>query len=131
MAVYTELSQPFIEELANEYDFGRVAKVVGIPEGSVNSNYVIEAARGRFLVRVDEVKSESEVDAKSICWAFCANTPFHVPHPLQDRMGRFYRDYETKCASAVPLSRGASSTAATSATEPARDHRPRRSPIFT
>ncbi len=99
MAVYTELSQPFIEELANEYNFGRVAKVVGIPEGSVNSNYVIEAARGRFLVRVDEVKSESEVRREIDLLAFLRKHSFPCPHPLQDRTGRFYRDYDSKCAS--------------------------------
>ena len=58
MAVYTELSKPFLKELADDYGLGRVTGATGIPEGSVNTNYVLEAAKGKFLLRVDEVKGE-------------------------------------------------------------------------
>jgi homoserine kinase type II len=99
MAVYTELSKVFLSELAEDYNIGRVNKATGIAEGSVNSNFLIEAARGRFLVRVDEVKSESEVRREIDLLAFLRKHSFPCPHPLQDRGGRFYRDYESKCAS--------------------------------
>ena len=56
MAVYTELTKPFLKELADDYGLGRVGSFAGIPEGSVNSNYLLETAKGRFLLRVDEVK---------------------------------------------------------------------------
>ena len=51
MAVYTELSKPFLKELADDYGLGRVTSATGIPEGSVNTNYVLEAAKGKFLLR--------------------------------------------------------------------------------
>jgi homoserine kinase type II len=57
MAAYTELRKPFLEQLADDYNFGRIGNVTGIPEGSVNSNYLIETVRGKYLLRVDEVKS--------------------------------------------------------------------------
>ena len=99
MAVYTELNKVFLSELAEDYNIGRVSKATGIPEGSVNSNFLIEAARGRFLVRIDEVKGESEVRREIDLLAFLRKHSFPCPHPLQDRSGRFYRDYESKCAS--------------------------------
>src|SRR5271166_4620026 len=61
MAVYTELTKPFLKELADDYGLGRVGSFAGIPEGSVNSNYLLETAKGRFLLRVDEVKGENEL----------------------------------------------------------------------
>ena len=99
MAVYTELSKNFLEELIDDYSFGRITNVVGIPEGSVNTNYLLETAKGKFLVRIDEVKGESEVRREIDLLAFLRKHAFPCPHPLQDRMGRFYRDYDNKCVS--------------------------------
>src|SRR5260370_12715086 len=102
MAVYTELSKTFLEELVDDYSFGRISNVVGIPEGSVNTNYLLETAKGKFLVRIDEVKGESEVRREIDLLAFRRKHTFPCPHPLQDRMGRFYRDYDAKCVSIYP-----------------------------
>jgi homoserine kinase type II len=99
MAVYTELNKAFIEELADDYNFGRITRITGITEGSINSNYQIEAGRGRFLVRVDEVKGESDLRREIDLLTFLRKHSFPCPHPLQDRMGRYYRDYKSKCAS--------------------------------
>jgi len=99
MAVYTELHKSFLEELADDYNFGRLGGVAGIPEGSVNSNYLLETAKGKFLLRIDEVKSESEVRREIDLLAFLRKHSFPCPHPVQDRMGRYYRDYESKCVS--------------------------------
>ncbi|HXR25374.1 MAG TPA: homoserine kinase, partial [Candidatus Binataceae bacterium] len=68
-------------------------------EDPVNPNFVIEAARGHFLLRLDSVKSESEVRREIDLLAFLRKHSFPCPHPLQDRTGRFYRDYAGQCAS--------------------------------
>ena len=61
MAVYTELNKPFLKELADDYSLGRITSATAIAQGSINSNYLIDAAKGRFLLRIDEVKSENEL----------------------------------------------------------------------
>jgi homoserine kinase type II len=99
MAAYTELSKAFLEELADDYNFGRITSISGIPEGSVNSNYLLEAGKGRFLLRIDEVKSESEVKREIDLLVFLRKHSFPCPNPVQDRMGRYYRDYGNKCVS--------------------------------
>jgi homoserine kinase type II len=99
MAVYTELSKTFLEELAEDYNFGRIANVTGVPEGSVNSNYLLETGKGKFLLRIDEVKSESEVRREIDLLTFLRKHSFPCPHPLQDRTGRFYREFGSKCVS--------------------------------
>src|SRR6266478_6034551 len=99
MAVYTELKKPLIDELADDYNLGRITDVIPIPEGSVNSNYLIETAKGRLLLRIDEVKSEGEVKREIDLLAFLRKHSFPCPHPLQDRMGRYWRECEGKCAS--------------------------------
>lgn len=99
MAVYTELTKPFLKELAEDYSLGRIASFFGIPEGSVNSNYVLETSRGRYLLRVDEVKSENELKRELDLLTFLRKHSFPCPHPLQDRMGRLYRQFNNKCVS--------------------------------
>ena len=106
MAVYTELNKSFLEELADDYNFGRITGVVGIPEGSVNSNYLLETAKGRYLLRIEEVKSESEVKREIDLLTFLRKHSFPCPHPLQDRTGRFYREYDSKCVSLFRYNEG-------------------------
>jgi homoserine kinase type II len=99
MADLNELNKSFLDELADDYNFGRVNKVAGPTQDSSNHNFVIEAARGHFMLRLDGVKSESEVRREIDLLAFLRKHSFPCPHPLQDRAGRFYRDYEGRCAS--------------------------------
>lgn len=99
MAVYTELNKSFVEELGEDYNLGRLNALAGIPEGSVNSNYLLETAKGKFLLRIDEIKSESEVRRELDLLTFLRKHSFPCPHPLQDRTGRYYREYESKCVS--------------------------------
>jgi len=106
MAVYTELSRSFIEELTDDYNLGRVTDIAGIPQGSVNTNFLLETGRGRYLLRVDEVKSESEVRREIDLLTFLRKHSFPCPHPLQDRTGRSYRDFSNKCVSVFRYSEG-------------------------
>jgi homoserine kinase type II len=99
MAAYTELTKTLIDELADDYNLGRITDVIPVPEGSVNSNYIIETAKARLLLRIDEFKSESEVKREIDLLAFLRKHSFPCPHPLQDRMGRVYREYDGKCVS--------------------------------
>jgi len=99
MAVYTELSKPFLKELADDYGLGRVASATGIPEGSVNTNYLLEAAKGKFLLRLDELKHENELKREIDLLSFLRKHSFPCPHPMQDRMGRLYRNFNNRCVS--------------------------------
>src|SRR6266571_1474466 len=104
--MYTEFSRPFLEELKDDYNLGRITDITGIAEGSINSNFLLETGRGRFLLRVDEVKGESEVRREIDLLAFLRKHAFPCPHPLPDRTGRFYRDYASKCVSLFRYSEG-------------------------
>ncbi len=99
MAVYTELTKPFLKELSDDYSLGRVTTSSGMPEGSINTNYVLETPKGKFLLRIDEVKSENELKREIDLLSFVRKHSFPCPHPMQDRMGRFYRAFNNKCVS--------------------------------
>ena len=98
MAFYRELSQAFVEKLGEEYELGKLISVSGIAEGSVNSNYLVETNRSKCLLRVDEVKSEAEIRREIDLLSFLHRHSFPCPYPLQDSLGRYYRDYDQRYA---------------------------------
>ena len=67
--------------------------------GSVNTHYLLETVRGKFLVKIDEVKSEIEVKRELDLLLFLRKHGFPCPEPLADRKGRHYRELGGKCIS--------------------------------
>src|SRR5262245_55014124 len=99
MAVYTALDKDALTELIEDYGLVRVTASHGIPTGSVTWNYVRDTARGRHLIRIDEVKGELEVKRELDLLLFLRKQGFPCPQPLTDRKGRSYRDLGGKCVS--------------------------------
>ena len=99
MAVYTKISRRELNEIAADYGLPRVSGTREIPEGSVNTHYLLETAKGRFLVKIDEVKSEMEVKRELDLLLFLRKHGFPCPVPLSDRRSRHYREWGGKSLS--------------------------------
>src|SRR5437879_11854065 len=91
MAVYTELDRHELTEITEDYGLVRLLSSSGIPSGSVNTNYLLETARGRHLLRVDEVKGALEVKRELDLLLFLRKPGLPCPQPLADRKGQSYR----------------------------------------
>jgi homoserine kinase type II len=99
MAVYTALDKHEVSEVVEDYGLVKLISATGIASGSVNSNYLLETARGKHLLRVDEVKGELEVKRELDLLLFLRKHGFPCPQPLADRKGRYYRESGGKCLS--------------------------------
>ncbi len=99
MAVYTVLDERELAELVEDYGLVKLTGFQGIPTGSVNTHYLLETARGRHLLRVDEVKGELEVKRELDLLLFLRKHGFPCPQPVADRKGRYYRESTGKCLS--------------------------------
>ncbi|MGH7894488.1 MAG: homoserine kinase [Candidatus Binatia bacterium] len=99
MAVYTALDKNALSELVDDYGLGRLLAAHGIPGGSVNTNYLLDTARGKHLLRIDEVKGELDVKRELDLLLFLRKQAFPCPQPLADRKGRYYRELRGKCVS--------------------------------
>ncbi len=99
MAVYTFLSKREASELALDYGLPKVVAIRPIPEGSVNTHYLLETTKGRFLIKIDEVKGEMEVKRELDLLLFLRKHAFPCPVPLADRRGRYCRDWNGKLLS--------------------------------
>jgi len=99
MAVYTVLDKNEIAELVEDYGLVKLISSTGIAAGSVNTSYLLETARGKHLLRIDEVKGELEVKRELDLLLFLRKHGFPCPQPLADRKGRYYRESAGKCLS--------------------------------
>ncbi|MCA9605547.1 MAG: homoserine kinase [Myxococcales bacterium] len=66
MAIYTELPLGDAERLARAHGLGAALRVVGVPAGSVNSNFLVDTEARRVFVRIYE---EQDVDGVALEWA--------------------------------------------------------------
>jgi homoserine kinase type II len=99
MAVYTMLDKHELAEIVEDHGLVRLIAATGIASGSVNTNYLLETARGKHLLRIDEVKGELEVKRELDLLLFLRKHGFPCPQPVADRTGRHYRESDGKCLS--------------------------------
>jgi homoserine kinase type II len=97
---YVPLSKKEANEIAADYGLPKVSTVRPVRHGSsVNTHYALDTARGKFLIKIDEVKSEIEVKRELDLLLFLRKHGFPCPVPLSDRRGRHCRDWGGKLLS--------------------------------
>jgi homoserine kinase type II len=93
MAVYTHVSAEQIAQFLTRFDVGTLLSAKGIAEGVENSNYMIEASRGRFILTL----YEKRVDPADLPFFLglmnhLADAHLPVPRALEDRAGDTLHD---------------------------------------
>ena len=93
MAIYTVLDRKTLASLAADYGLGKLSKAAGVPAGSVNTHYLLETRKGKFFLKIDEVKSQLEAQRELDLLLFLRAQRFLCPQPLADRQGRYLHDH--------------------------------------
>jgi homoserine kinase type II len=96
MAIYTPLTKREASKIADEFALGDLASYSGIRDGSVNTHYLLETKRGRFFVRIDEVKSEVEVKQELELLFYLKRQGCPCLQPLKTKRGKFYLEFHGK-----------------------------------
>jgi len=97
MAIYTTLSKKDIAKLVDEYALGDLIAFTGVRNGSVNTHYLIETKKGKYFVKIDEIKSELEVKQELDLLLHLRKQNFPCLQPLKTKSGRFYVEFQGKC----------------------------------
>ncbi len=109
MAVYTDLTDAERAALLDAYDAGAPTAFKGIAEGVSNSNFLIETARGRFILTIFEFRYvEAELPFFMAVMERLAAMDFPAPRPLRTRDGAFLTRVRGKPAAMVSYLRGVS-----------------------
>lgn len=102
MAVYTVLSRKTLAGFAEEYSLGKLVKFSGVPVGSVNTHYLLETPKGKFFLKIDEVKKLQDAQRELDLLLFLRAQRFACPQPLPDQKGAYLSEYEGKMVSVYP-----------------------------
>jgi len=96
MAIYTPLSKREAAWIVEEFGLGDLNSYTGIRNGSVNTHYLLEAKRGRFFIKIDEVKSEVEVKQELELLFYLKRQGFPCPQPIKSKSGKYYHELRGK-----------------------------------
>ena len=99
MAIYTALTKRDCAGIAEEFSLGDLISYNGIRNGSVNTHYLLETKRGRFFLKIDEVKSELEVKQELELLLFLRKQGCPCPQPLRSKKGHYYHEFHGKYVS--------------------------------
>lgn len=80
---FTHLGDAEIAALCAEFGIGELISFAPIPAGTINSNYRVDAAGGRFFLRVNEGKSEQDVRYEAELVGELAARGVPTPRPIQ------------------------------------------------
>lgn len=61
MAVYTVLEPSTLQRVVDAFGLGVLQEAIGIPQGSINTNYRLETSAGRYFLRHSHLRSESDL----------------------------------------------------------------------
>jgi len=89
MAVYTEVSEEELDAFIAGYDIGAVLSLKGIAEGVENSNYLLHAERGFYILTLYEKRvNEAELPFFLGLLEHLAGKGVTCPQPVKNRQGQ-------------------------------------------
>lgn len=88
MTTKTRFSKPTIEVILSRFVLGSLMDFKAIPQGTVQTNYLLETTKGKYILRYYENRSLSSVIFESDLLAFLTSKHFPCPHPVIDKTGK-------------------------------------------
>ncbi|MCB9574792.1 MAG: homoserine kinase [Kofleriaceae bacterium] len=94
MATFTTLDDADLAAIAAAFGLGALRRWRPIAAGTINSNFDVEAAAGRFFVRVNEGKTVADVvwEGELVAALAARGVPAPVPLPVGDARHLVHRD---------------------------------------
>ncbi len=91
MAVYTHVSREDLQAWLGAYDLGALKDFSGVEQGVENTNYVVETARGRFILTLFEKRTaEADLPFFAAAMTHVAARGVPAPAPISDTRGRMF-----------------------------------------
>ncbi len=94
MAQFTILTQAEVASLCDQFGLGTLLTVQPIAAGTINSNYRVETERGRYFLRVNEGKTEAEVQFEFDVLSHLVAGGVATAEPLAAGDGRHYAGHD-------------------------------------
>jgi Ser/Thr protein kinase RdoA (MazF antagonist) len=96
MTSKTTFSAADFQQILAHYQLGRYRHAEPIPQGTVQTNYVLETTTGKFVFRCYENRSLESVLFESHVLTFLKEHHFPCPGPFPNRQGQLVGRYQAK-----------------------------------
>ena len=107
MAVYTEVSDVELSTFMASYDLGELLSFKGIAEGVENTNYIVHATRGPFILTLYERRvAHDDLPFFLGLMEHLASRGVSCPVPVRDLEGRNLRELAGRAAALVTFLEG-------------------------
>ncbi len=107
MAVYTEVSDEELSTFMASYDLGELLSFKGIAEGVENTNYIVHATRGPFILTLYERRvARDDLPFFLGLMEHLASRGVSCPIPVRDLEGRNLRELAGRAAALVTFLEG-------------------------
>jgi len=94
VATFTQLGDQQRDRITASHDLGAIARWKEIEAGTINSNFFVETARGKFFIRVNEGKTLSQVEEEMALVTQLARAGVPTPLPVVTRQGRAFSEVD-------------------------------------
>ncbi|HEX2915992.1 MAG TPA: homoserine kinase [Chloroflexia bacterium] len=96
MAVKTQISETALAEILAGYALGEYKNSAPITHGSVQTNYLLETGKGKFVFRYYENRAKESVLFESNLIHYLKEKNYPCPAPIKNRHGKYVGDYNRK-----------------------------------
>jgi homoserine kinase type II len=90
MAIYTELTEEDFARIAARFGLGPVLGTTPVPQGSINTNHLVETEHGRVFLRHTTVRSTEDLRFEAALLAHLAESHFPAPRLLPTLEGEAF-----------------------------------------
>ena len=109
MAVYTKLSEDKLKEFFAKYNLGKLLNYSEIKEGIENTNYFIQAEKGKFILTLYEKRvEEKDLPFFISLMKNLFDKKFPSPEPIINKNGNYISEISEKKAAVVSFLEGKS-----------------------
>jgi homoserine kinase type II len=96
MAVKTPLTRDECAELLSPYDLGELVRSEPIPQGTIQTNFVLETTQGKFVLRVYENRSRESVLFERDLLLYLTERHYPCPTLVPNTLGEYVGVYGDK-----------------------------------
>ena len=107
MAVYTQISAKELESFVTGFNIGNVISCEGIPQGTENSNFILNTTLGKFVLTL----YEKRVNIRDLPFFlglihYLAEVGFPCPRPISNRAGQYLHSLAGRPAALISFAIG-------------------------
>ena len=107
MAVYTDVAAEDLAEFLKGYDIGELLSYKGIAEGVENSNFLVHASKGAFILTLYEKRvAVDDLPYFLSLMAHLAERGVRCPQPARNRKGEVYSELAGRPAAIINFLEG-------------------------